>query len=164
MIFYLVMPGLYGGFGNYLIPLYCGGGEVGFPRVNGLSFFVLSPVSVPFVLVAGSAEFPGGAGWTLYPPLSISLTAPLQSSLVIKSLAPNGVSSFISSLNFYSTTSQVRGPGLNLGIIYLFPWAVCMVLVLLLLVLPVLSGALGVLLSDLCFNTIYLDPAFGGLS
>ncbi len=120
MIFYLVMPGLYGGFGNYLIPLYCGGGEVGFPRVNGLSFFVLSPVSVPFVLVAGAAEFPGGAGWTLYPPLSISLTAPLQSSLVIKSLAPNGVSSFISSLNFYSTTSQVRGPGLNLGIIYLF--------------------------------------------
>ena len=33
---------------------------------------------------------------------------------------------------------------------------------LLLLVLPVLSGALGALVSDTCFNTVYTDPGFGG--
>jgi quinol-cytochrome oxidoreductase complex cytochrome b subunit len=37
MIFYLVMPVLYGGFGNYTVPVYQGAGEVGLPRANGLS-------------------------------------------------------------------------------------------------------------------------------
>jgi cytochrome c oxidase subunit 1 len=45
---------------------------------------------------------------------------------------------------------------------YLFPWAIYIVLILLLLVLPVLSGALGILISDICVNTVYMDPAFGG--
>ena len=162
MIFFLVMPGLYGGFGNYLIPIYFGGSEVGFPRVNGFSFFILFPVSISFILVARVTEFPGGTGWTLYPPLSISLTVPLQINLIIKSLIINGISSFISSMNFYSTLSNMKCPSLNLGIIYLFPWAIYIILILLLLILPILSGTIGILLSDLCFNTIYLDPAFGG--
>ena len=37
-----------------------------------------------------------------------------------------------------------------------------MTALLLLLTLPVLTAALGVLLADLHFNTIYFDPAFGG--
>jgi heme/copper-type cytochrome/quinol oxidase subunit 1 len=62
MIFYLVMPVLYGGFGNYLVPVYTGAGEVGFPRVNGFSLILLFPVSVSYILVASVTEFPGGAG------------------------------------------------------------------------------------------------------
>ena len=65
-------------------------------------------------------------------------------------------------MNFYSTLSNMKCPSLNLGIIYLFPWAIYIILILLLLILPILSGTIGILLSDLCFNTIYLDPAFGG--
>ncbi len=162
MVFYLVMPGLMGGPGNYLIPIYLGASEVGFPRTNGLSLLLLFPVSISIILVAGVTEFPGGAGWTLYPPLSISLTAPLQVSLIIKSLVINGVSSFISSMNFYSTLSGMRCPGTGLGTIYLFPWAILIIFTLLILVLPVLTGTIGILVSDICFNTIYMDPAFGG--
>ena len=68
MIFFLVMPGLYGGFGNYFVPIFLGAPEVGFPRVNSFSFLSL-PVSYGFILVSTASEFPGGAGWTLYPPL-----------------------------------------------------------------------------------------------
>ena len=32
MIFFLVMPGLYGGFGNYFVPIFLGAPEVGFWR------------------------------------------------------------------------------------------------------------------------------------
>ena len=162
MIFYLVMPGLYGGFGNYLIPIYFGSSEVGFPRVNGFSFYLIFPISISFILVGSVSEFPGGPGWTLYPPLSISLTVPLQIYLIIKSLFITGISSILSSINFYSTLSNMKCPSLNLGIIYLFPWAIFIILYLLLLTLPILSGTLGILLADLYFNTIYLDPAFGG--
>ena len=62
MIFYLVMPVLYGGYGNYIIPVYSSTSEVGFPRVNGLSLLLLVPVSVSYLLVSIGTEFPGGTG------------------------------------------------------------------------------------------------------
>ena len=162
MIFYLIMPNLYGGFGNYLIPIYFGSNEVGFPRVNGFSFFIFFPISISFILLSNISEFPDGTGWTLYPPLSISLTIPIQINLIIKSLFMIGISSFLSSINFYSTISNMKCSSFNLGIIYLFPWTIFIILFLLLLILPILSGILGILLTDIYFNTIYLDPSFGG--
>ena len=62
MIFYLVMPVLYGGFGNYIVPVYQGSPEVGYPRVNGLSLLLLVPVSVSYLVVSVGTEFPGGTG------------------------------------------------------------------------------------------------------
>lgn len=62
MVFYLVMPVLYGGLGNYMVPVYQGTGEVGFPRANGLSLLLLVPVSVSYVWVSVGVEFPGGTG------------------------------------------------------------------------------------------------------
>jgi cytochrome c oxidase subunit 1 len=56
----------------------------------------------------------------------------------------------------------MRVPGIGLGIMCPFPWAIFIVFVLLILVLPVLTGALGTLVSDICFNTVYMDPAYGG--
>ena len=162
MIFYLLMPGLYGGLGNYLLPVYGGVGEVGFPRVNGLSLYLLVPVSISLLLLTSTIEYPGGTGWTLYPPLCTTLTVPLQTSTLLLSLPTNGVSSLLGSINFLSTLGCMRCPGLGLGVIYLFPWATLLVLGLLLLVLPVLTGALGTLVSDLCINTVYMDPGFGG--
>ena len=95
MIFFLVMPGLYGGFGNYFVPIFLGAPEVGFPRVNSFSFLLL-PVSYGFLLVSSTSEFPGGAGWTLYPPLSTSLMSlsPVAVDLIIDALLVAGVSSF----------------------------------------------------------------------
>ena len=87
MIFFLVMPGLYGGFGNYFVPILLGAPEVGFPRVNSFSFLLL-PVSYGFLLVSTASEFPGGTGWTLYPPLSTSLMSlsPVAVDLIIDAL------------------------------------------------------------------------------
>jgi len=77
-------------------------------------------------------------------------------------LVYNGISSFLGSLNFYSTISNLQCPGLGLGIQYLFPVSISILFLLLLLVLPVLTGTLGTLVSDTLFNTVYMDPAFGG--
>ena len=162
MIFYLVMPVLYGGFGNYTVPVYQGAGEVGLPRANGLSLLLLAPVSYSLLVGAGGTEYPGGTGWTLYPPLSLSLPVPVQVYTTIGALVYNGVSSLLGSINFYCTLSGMRAPGAGLGVQYLFPVSISILFLLLLLVLPVLSGALGALVSDTCFNTVYTDPGFGG--
>merc|ERR1711893_166266 len=41
MIFFLVMPGLFGGFGNYFAPVFQGSPEVVYPRINNFSFLNL---------------------------------------------------------------------------------------------------------------------------
>merc|ERR1712050_229451 len=71
MIFFLVMPGLFGGFGNYFVPIFQGSPEVVYPRVNNFSILILF-VSYLFIILSLISEFGGGTGWTLYPPLSTS--------------------------------------------------------------------------------------------
>merc|ERR1711976_1077299 len=71
MIFFLVMPGLFGGFGNYFAPIFQGSPEVVYPRVNNLSILILF-LSYLLAILSFISEFGGGTGWTLYPPLSTS--------------------------------------------------------------------------------------------
>jgi cytochrome c oxidase subunit I len=70
MIFFVIIPLLVGVFGNYLIPLKIGAGDMAFPFLNGLAFWSALPAGA--IMVAGFF-LPGGAaaaGWTSYPPLS----------------------------------------------------------------------------------------------
>ena len=161
MIFFLVMPGLYGGFGNFIVPLHIGSSEVEFPRINCYSFYLLT-VSALGLVVVMALEFPGGSGWTLYPPLSVSLVITLQMNVIIDCLIIAGFSSVTSSVNFFSTLANMRTPSYNLIVLPLYVWAIFITLYLLLFTLPILTGALGILLLDMQFNTVFLDPSFGG--
>jgi len=70
MIFFVIIPLLVGTFGNYLIPLKIGAGDMAFPFLNGLAFWSALPAGAimltGFFLSGGAAA----AGWTSYPPLS----------------------------------------------------------------------------------------------
>ena len=163
MIFFLVMPGLFGGFGNYFVPIFLGSAEVVYPRVNNLSIFIL-PISYLLVILSLCTEFGGGTGWTLYPPLSTSLMSlsPSSTAFIIFGLFMSGISSCLTSLNFLTTMWNLRSCNLTCNTMPLFPWAILLTGGMLVFTLPILTGGLLMVLADLHSNTVFFDPIFGG--
>merc|ERR1711976_1097252 len=138
MIFFLVMPGLFGGFGNYFVPIFQGSPEVVYPRVNNLSILVLF-LSYLLVILSLVSEFGAGTGLTLYPPLATSFMSlsPSSTANLILGLLVSGVSSSLTSLNFWVTIPNLRSYSLTLKTMPLFPWALLITAAMLLLVLPI---------------------------
>ena len=165
MMFFVVIPALFGGFGNYLMPLQIGAPDMSFPRMNNLSFWMYV-VGVALGVASmlspgGNGQLGSGVGWVLYPPLSTS-EGGYSMDLAIFAVHVSGASSILGAINIITTFLNMRAPGMTLHKVPLFAWSVFVTAWLILLSLPVLAGAITMLLMDRNFGTSFFQPAGGG--
>ncbi|MCE9618872.1 MAG: cytochrome c oxidase subunit I [Planctomycetes bacterium] len=164
MVFLVGMPVLLG-FGNYLIPLMIGARDMAFPRLNafGLWLFVFGGILLYYSWIGGDGLYGlGGApdtGWFAYSPLtSKAFSVGHATDYWILGIMVSGFGSMTTAINFIATILCMRCPGMTMMRMPLFVWLMLTVAILVLVALPVLTGAQVMLLLDRFLGAHFFDP------
>lgn len=160
MVFGVIMPALVG-IANWQIPMMIGAPDMALPRMNNWSFWIL-PFAV--VLLSASMFVHGGGpnfGWTMYAPLSTKY-APPSTDFMIFAVHLLGLSSILGAINIIATIFNMRAPGMTLMKMPVFVWSWLITAFLLLGIMPVLAGAVTMMLTDRHFGTSFFNAAGGG--
>ena len=159
MIFGAVMPAFVG-LANWQVPLMIGAPDMALPRMNNWSFWLLP---FAFTMLLSTLFMAGGGpatGWTLYPPLVLQTGDALP--YVIFSIHIMGLSSVMGAINIIVTILNLRAPGMTLMKMPMFVWTWLITAYLLIAAMPVLAGAVTMLLTDKYFGTSFFSAAGGG--
>ncbi len=165
MVFFAVMPLLVGVFGNYLIPLKIGAEDMAFPRINMWSFWV---AVIGTVIMMAGFWVEGGhsqAGWTQYAPLSADpqwTGVATGQQLWLLSIAVLGLSSILGATNYITTVVNLRAPGMTWFRLPLSIWSLFITAILVVLAIPILSGAAIMLFFDQTIGTSFFNATAGG--
>ncbi|MFJ6774965.1 cytochrome c oxidase subunit I [Kitasatospora sp. NPDC091257] len=153
----------FAGFANAIMPLQIGSPDVAFPRLNAFTYwaFLLGGLMVlsGFLTTGGAPSF----GWFAYAPLNGPLFSPgAGGDLWALGLVVAGLGTILGSVNFITTITCLRAPGMTLFRMPIFTWNVLFTSVMVLLAFPVLTAALLCLEADRKFGAHAFDAANGG--
>ncbi len=160
MVFGVIMPAFVG-FANWLIPMQIGAPDMALPRLNNLSFWILPAA---FGVLLSTFFMEGGApnfGWTFYAPLSTEYAPPTVTYFIF-AVHIMGASSIMGSINVITTILNMRAPDMTLMKMPLFVWTWLITAYLLIAVMPVLAGAVTMMLMDIHFGTSFFKAGGGG--
>jgi cytochrome c oxidase subunit I len=168
MVFLVGMPILLG-MGNYLIPLMVGARDMAFPRLNafGLWLFVFGACLLYYSYVGAQGLYGTSAapdvGWFAYAPLTSKTFSPGNSTdYWILGILISGLGSITTAINLVATILVMRCPGMTLMRMPLLCWMMLVTGILVIIAIPVLTGAQAMLLLDRYLGAHFFDTQNGG--
>ncbi len=160
MIFLIVIPGVPGVLGNFLLPIMIGARDVAFPKLNLASWWIY----ILGAIVAISSQFMGqGApdtGWTFYAPYSYQAQSNVMAAVLGAFIL--GFSSILTGINFIVTMHRMRAPGMKWLKMPLFPWTLYATAWIQILATPILGITLLMIVAEKTLNIGFFNPALGG--
>ena len=164
MVFGVIMPAFVG-LANWMVPLMIGAPDMALPRMNNWSFWLLPGafgllIASLIMSLMGMGSAPN-FGWTFYAPLSTTY-GPASTDYFIFSVHLMGISSIMGAINIIATIINNRAPGMTYMKMPIFVWTWFITAYLLIAVMPVLAGAVTMMLTDRNFGTSFFDAAGGG--
>ncbi|WP_406720506.1 cbb3-type cytochrome c oxidase subunit I [Thioclava litoralis] len=140
MMFFVAIPGLFAGFGSYLLPLHLRAPELAFPRLNRSAYQLYVLACIMGIGALFSAH-----------------TVPVA----IAALFVMGISTILTAINMITSFLNMRGPGVTLHDASPFAWSILVTAALVLCTLPVLAGAITMMLDPSYRHAIHEDdPEF----
>jgi len=158
MIFLVLIPGVPGALGNFVLPLMLGAKDVAFPRLNLWSFYlyVLGALLALASILIGAVD----TGWTFYTPYAAQTNTaviPLVFGAFIL-----GFSSIFTGMNFIVTIHKMRPAGMTWFRMPLLLWSLYATAIIQIMATPVLGITLLLLILERLFQLGIFDPYFGG--
>ena len=164
MVFFVLTTAPFAAFGNYFLPIQVGAEDMPFPHFNMMSFWV---TFVAFCVAISSffvADGPTLGGWTQYAPLNAvgAISGPGQGTGVVlwmTSIAIFCVGQLFGSLNFITTTLDMRTKGMSLWRMPLTTWAWFLTSIMGLAAFAVLMPATILCILDHVAGTSFFVPS-----
>ncbi len=162
MVFLAIMP-LNAGFMNYFVPLMIGAGDMAYPRMNAMSYWLLLFGGLVMYVSFISGGNAPDAGWFAYAPLTEKIYSTTRGmDFWVLGLQLLGVSSLAGSVNIIVTIIRLRAPGMRFNRMPLFVWMSMITSFLLIFALPSITVGITLLFFDRNFQTNFFLPAAGG--
>ena len=128
--------------------------------MNNFSFWILP---FAFTLLLSTLFVPGGVAAAAGRCIRRCRCRPATAfPMLIFAIHMMGASSIMGAINVIVTIMNMRAPGMNLLKMPLFAWSWLITAYLLIAVMPVLAGAVTMLLTDHFFKTSFFNAAGGG--
>jgi len=164
MVFFVLTTAPFAGFGNFLLPIQVGAEDMAFPRLNMMSFWVTFLAFLVLIAAFFVPEGPPLSGWTAYAPLSaVGRDAGpgqgLGQTLWAASIGIFCIGQLLGSLNFITTTLDLRAKGMSLARMPFSTWAWFTTSIIGLIAFSVLLPACVLLILDRVAGTSFFVPA-----
>jgi cytochrome c oxidase subunit 1 len=145
-VFLFLLP-VWLGLGSAVVPLQIGAARMAFPRLHAMALWVFLAGGAMVVCAPMASDV--FHGWTLSDPIPEKLGLPGRGpDLLLLGLSLVCLAAVLVMVNLVVTIVQLRAPGLTLRRIPMFSWSILVSGAVLILALPVLMGAFGMLFVD----------------